>query len=487
MTQTMRSLPSSVALGNQLPTDSVIPAYLSNDCHDIIDIMAAAKYELMDWQAFLMEAWCGVDEYGKWSANSAGNSVPRQNGKTLALQARAIGEMLLNGGDVIYTSQLQKTSTETFSEMQQLFETKALRRYVATNGIRTALGREEIRLKNGTRIKYLARTRNGGDGQHGSLLIFDEAQALDDQAQESFLPAVSAAQARRGSQVIYNGTPPKRGDYGLIFERLRNDALAGKTKRLAWTEWSAGYGGKVPEQTNRLLWERTNPAYGILIPESVVEREAETMEAETFAHQRLGWWTGQRSAQTLISEDEWLALNRKAPAEWERLAYGVRFSADGTIVALSVATLKEGVVHVELIEQEPTSNGIRWLVDWLVAREKECCCIAIDGKSAADDLRLQLLERRMPKQAIRLANPDYTANACAALVNGVADGIVTHYSHPDDVLLDAAATQSVRRKIGTSGGFGFAGPNAEIIESCALALYAVRTTRRDPKRKAVVW
>lgn len=484
MTQMTRSLPSSIAQGNQIPNEAVIPPFLTNDCNDIIDIMAAAKFALMDWQCFLMEAWCGVDEFGKWTANSAGNSVPRQNGKTLAIQARAIGEMLLNGGDVIYTSQLQKTSTETFSEMEQLFQTRALRRYVATNGIRTALGREEIRLKNGTRIKFLARTRNGGDGQHGSLLIFDEAQALDDQAQESFLPAVSAAQARRGSQVIYNGTPPKRGDYGLIFERIRNDALNGKTRRVAWTEWSAGYGGKVPDQHNRLLWERTNPAFGILIPESVIERESETMEAETFGHQRLGWWTGQRSAQTLISETEWRKLEGDSPDDWERLAYGVRFSSDGSIVVLSAAMLSEGRVHVEFLEQEPTSNGIRWLVDWLIEREQECACIAIDGKSAADDLRLRLLERRMPRKAIILANPDFAANASAALVNAVADGTVTHY--PND-LLDIAATKSVRRKIGNSGGFGFAGEHSEIIESCALALYAVRTSRRDPKRKAVVW
>lgn len=480
----MRSLPSSIAQGNQIPTEWVVPESISNDCLEVIDIMEAAGFPLMQWQQLLLESWCGVDEFGKWTANSVGNSVPRQNGKTLTILGRASGEMLLNEGDVIYTSQLQKTSTETFKEMCKLFESRALRRYVATRGIRTALGREEIWLKNGSRIKFLARTRNGGDGQHGSLLIFDEAQALDDQAQESFLPAVSAAQARRGSQVIYNGTPPKRGDYGLIFERLRNDALGGKTKRLVWTEWSAGYGGRVPDQTNRILWERMNPSYGILIPESVIERESETMESETFAHQRLGWWTGQRAAQTLISETEWRALESESPETWERLAYGVRFSPDGSLVALSVAVLNEGRVHVEFIRQEPTARGIRWLVDWLVEREDECACIAIDGKSAADDLKLQLLDRRFPKQAIKVAGTDFASNAAAAMVNGVADGTVTHYPTEE---LDSSATKSVRRRIGTSGGFGFAGEHAEIIESAGLALYAVRTTRRDPKRKAVAW
>lgn len=104
---------------------------------------------------------------------------------------------------VIYTAHLQKTATETFEEMRDFFETPALASYVAE--IRTALGREQIILKNGARIKFLARTRNGGRGQHGDLLIFDEAQELDENQQASFIPAISASS---NPQTIYVGTPP---------------------------------------------------------------------------------------------------------------------------------------------------------------------------------------------------------------------------------------------------------------------------------------
>lgn len=477
-------LPSSYVEGNQKPTSCTIPKYAGNDCLDTMELMSGAGIELMDWQAFVLEAWMGYGKDEKWTAKSAGNEVPRQNGKTLVIQARALAEMMFFGGEVIYTSQLQKTSTETFQEMSRLFETKALKKYLATNGVRTALGREEIRLKNGARIKFLARTRNGGDGQHGSLLVFDEAQALDKQAQESFLPAISATQAQRGTQVIYNGTPPKEGDYGLIFERIRNDALGGKTSRVAWTEWSVGYGGRAPDPSDRDVWERTNPSYGILIAPETVEMEAETTDHDQFARQRLGWWTGQRAAQTLISEIEWKALEAESSNTWDKLAYGVRFSSDGSLVALSVAIQKEEMCHVEFLRQEPTSNGIRWLVDWLVERKDEAACIAIDGKAAADDLRLQLQDRGIHKQAIKVANTEYAVNAAAAMVNGVADGTVTHYPSEE---LDASAIKSVKRKIGSSGGFGFAGEEPEIIESACLALYAVRTTRRDPRRKAIAW
>ena len=92
--------------------------------------------------------------------------------------------MLMFNETVIYTAHLQKTATETFEEMRDFFESPKLRRHVAE--IKTALGREQIILNTGARIKFLARTRNGGRGQHGDLLIFDEAQELDG---TGFLPA----------------------------------------------------------------------------------------------------------------------------------------------------------------------------------------------------------------------------------------------------------------------------------------------------------
>lgn len=478
-------LPWSYAEGNQVPTSSVVPEYDRNDVIDCIDLMSAVGVELMDWQKVLLEGWLGYDTNGRWSARSCGNMVPRQNGKTLAIQARALVEMLFYGGTVLYTSQLQKTSTETFDEMSQMFKSKQLRKYLAPNGIRSALGREEIRLKSGARIKFLARTRNGGDGQHGSLLIFDEAQCLDPQAQESFLPAISATRAKRGSQTIYNGTPPKDGDYGLVFEGLRNNAMSGKTKHTAWTEWSAGYGGKCPDVHDRALWERTNPSYGILIAPETIEAEVEqSTDYEKTAHQRLGWWTGVRSAQTLIPADDWHRLATSAPDDWDKLAYGVKFSTDGAIAALSVALKIGDTYHVEFIQQQPVAGGISWLVEWLYSRRNECAAVAIDGKSAADDLRVRLLEAGMNPKAVILSTPEFAINAAGMMVNAVADKQVTHKRQED---LDDSATKSVRRKIGKSGGFGFAGENCEIIESAALALYAVRTTKRDPNRKAVIW
>lgn len=485
MTERRKSLDDIANPNNQIPTSYHIPASESNDAADAIALMDEAGFALMDWQVFLLEAWMGVKLNGKWAAPTCCNETPRQNGKTRVIQARMIAETLFYGGSVIYTSQLQKTSTETFNETRALFESKALRKFVAPRGIKTALGREEIVLKNGQKIKFLARTRTGGNGQHGSLLIFDEAQFLDPDAQSSFKPAISATLATRGPQTIYNGTPPQPGDYGLIFERLRNDALDGKSPSTAYTEWAAGYGGLQPATTLRDLWKRVNPSFGILIQEETVESELAEMDADKFCHQRLGWWSGRVEAKTMISAELWDSCVKEDPDPWQRIAYGVKFTRDGACVALSVCTLDSlGNAYVDFIQSRMTIEGIGWLVQWLRQRADECCGIAIDGYAGSTDLAIQLAAEGVPRNAIMTARPSDAIAAASMLMNALNDKTIEHSADP---ALRESAVSSVRRQIGDRGGFGFGGDISERIESCALALWAARTSKRDPNGEAIVW
>ena len=476
-----RSLPSSYATGNQLPTNMVVPPSDSNDVLDALDLLSEAGFECLDWQAVLLECWMGVSPSGRWAAPSCGNEAPRQNGKTRLICGRSASEMLFYDGTVIYTAQLQKTSTETFEEMASLMDTKALRKFLAPNGIRTALGREEIRLKSGARMKFLARTRNGGNGQHGSLLIFDEAQYLDKQAQGSFLSAISACRTRRGPQTIYNGNAPEDGDNSVVYERIRSDALAGRTRRTAWTEWSIGASVELPDVGDRAIWERTNPSLGVLISMDTVEAEFEAEDAEQFAHQRLGWFATREDLSHVVSQEAWDACATDDPPEGhQKLAYGVRFTPDGRSVSLAVAATHADGCHVEFIRTEPTVAGIGWLVDWLVARKGRAAAVAVDGRADAADLGQQLVRAGMPKGAVMVARTSDAITADAMLVNAVNDGTLTHL---DDPALAESALGATRRPIGKDGGYGFGGECPERLDACALALWAARTTKRDPRRR----
>ena len=459
----------------------VVTESSANDVLDTLDLLSEAGFECMDWQALLLECWMGVLPNGRWAAPSCGNETPRQNGKTRDICGRSAAEMLFYDGTVIYTAQLQKTSTETFEEMVSIMDTKALRKFLAPNGIRSALGREEIRLKSGARMKFLARTRNGGNGQHGSLLIFDEAQYLDKQAQGSFLAAISACKTRRGPQTIYNGNAPEDGDNSVVFERIRSDALSGRTRRTAWTEWSIGAGIDLPDVSDRSVWERTNPSLGVLISMDTVEAEYEAEDAEQFAHQRLGWFATRADLDHLISQEAWDATCADAPPEGhDKLAYGVRFTPDGRSVSLACAVTHQDGCHVEYIRTEPTVAGVSWLVDWIVARRNKAAAVAIDGRADATDLGQRLVSAGMPKGAVMVARTSDAIAADAMLVNAVNDGDLTHL---DDPALAESALGATRRQIGKDGGYGFGGECPERIDACALALWAARTTKRDPRRK----
>ena len=143
-------------MGNQEPSVRIVPEFKSSDGMDAVSVLAAGGLHLDPWQADILDDWMSRSPSGRWAAPTCGGSVPRQNGKSLLVQGRAAAGMLLFNEQVIYTAHLQKTATETFEEMRDFFEHKNLKKYVSD--IRSALGREQIILKSGARIKFLART-----------------------------------------------------------------------------------------------------------------------------------------------------------------------------------------------------------------------------------------------------------------------------------------------------------------------------------------
>ena len=326
MTRT-RSQSSSQVMGNQEPTIRVCPEYQRSDGLVAAKLLRVGGMILDPWQSDLLDDWMALNPSGKWTCKTCGISIPRQNGKTGVLQGRAEAGMIKYQEKIVYTAHLQKTATETFEEMAVFFDSEKLRKYV--KDIKTALGREQIILKNGARVKFLARTRNGGRGQHGDLLIFDEAQELDTDQQASFLPAISAS---LNPQTIYAGTPPDPTCPGDVFKKIRAKAIGGESKTASWIEFSVDEIGNVHDVER---WAMTNPALGRRILLSTIEGECEQLDADTFARERLGWWAPEKVHEDIpavISEDDWNACASYEPKPEGKTAYGIKFSADGSEV-----------------------------------------------------------------------------------------------------------------------------------------------------------
>ena len=461
-------------MGSQEPSVRIAPKYTASDGLDAAKILQLGGFILDPWQGDLLDDWLAVLPSGKWACRTCGGSVPRQNGKTGILEGRAEAGMILCNEQVVYTAHLQKTATETFEEMASFFDSGKIRGYV--KDIKTALGREQIILKSGARIKFLARTRNGGRGQHGDLLIFDEAQELDSNAQASFLPAISAS---LNPQVVYAGTPPDPDAAGTVFRSIREKALGGGTKTIAWFEYSVDEIGDIHDQKR---WAATNPALGTRILLSTIEAEAEQMDPDTFARERLGWWAPiiETKVDYAIQEELWDNCRSDAVAPEGKTAYGVKFSADGSEVCLSVAVIpSEGPARVELIERRPTGLGTQWLADWLNVRYKKASCVVVDGRNGVDVLVDKITDVwKMKGSVIRPSARDMIA-AVSTMMDALNEQTVTWFGGQD--MLRESALTSTKRPIG--GGWGFGGPNSAPIESASLALWGAKSTKRDPSKQ----
>lgn len=461
-------------MGSQTPSVRIVPDYVYTDGEDAAKILAAGRLIVDPWQENVLCDWMGRTEEDVWSAPTCGLSVPRQNGKTLDTSGRIASGMVMYGEWVVYTAHLQKTATETFMELKGLFESGSLKRRVKE--IKSALGREQIILKNGGRVVFVARTRNGGRGLHGDCLVFDEAQELTDEQQASFLPAISAS---RNPQTIYLGTPPDENCTGDVFRKIREKAQNGESKAIAWTEYSVPEIGDV---TDRKRWAECNPALGRRMRESTVAAECEQLAPDTFARERLGWWSPVVTERIdyAINKTAWEKCASDAPKPDGKTAYGIKFSADGSMVCLCGAVIPQnGTARVSLIEIQPTGRGLAWLADWLNARYDKASCVVIDGRNGVDVLVERIADTWKAKDTVIRPTARDVVSATGRFINAINENNITWY-RPQQLLNDSAVSVTKRS---LAGGFAFGGENSLPAEACALALWGATVSRRDPNRR----
>jgi hypothetical protein len=208
---------------------------------------------------------------------------------------------------------------------------------------------------------------------------------------------------------------------------------------------------------------------------------------ESFLREGLGIWDEAALTKKAINKAAW--DSRAIPAQEVptdgRRVYAVRFSVDGSSVALAAAIRPdEGPIHVEGIKLASTGDGTAWLVDWLIERHEKAAQIVVDGKAGVGYLVNALHEARVPKSVIITAGTDTITTASSMLEAAIATKTVTHRGQEE---LDDQAKAAEKRKIGTNGGFGWAAPeggNVALFDAVTLAYWGAKTTKRRPGRKA---
>ncbi len=468
-------------IGNQVPRIRIEPVRVRTDGADAAELMRAYANPLDPWQGLVVDSWLGTDAAGNYTMTSAGLAVPRQNGKNVCIEARELYGLVIKAERILHTAHQVKTSKKAFRRLVSIFTNPKhpeLQREV--KNIRHTNGEEAIELWNGGIIEYSARSKSAARGFDGvSLIVYDEAQELTDEQVEAIM-ATAAASATGYRQIIYAGTPPYPNCQGTVFRRRRQHCLSDPGAHDAWHEWSVeGDALDKIDPENRDNWYSTNPSMGIHLTEEFTAEECQTMSKDGFARERLGWWPPILTEKTeyAIKEDAWNACASDKGKPEGKTAYGVKFSADGSVVSLCGAVCpKAGPARISLIQQKSTSQGVKWLADWLNERYATASCVVIDGKNSVDYLIEKIQGTWKYKNSIVRPNTTQVIAAASQLVNEITEQTVTWYKYQE--ILDESARMATKRPI--SGGWGFGGADSTPIEAAALALWGCRTSKRDP-------
>ena len=481
--------------GRQEPTYSWCASYTRTEgglAAKFADLYGMPPFE---WQRRLLLDWLAIGDDGKLLNSLCVLPVPRQNGKTGVCDPRESWGLVRRCEHILHTAQEYQTAKKAFDRLRKKFgacrndpmaEFPELNKMV--DRYTTSANQMVLDLKNGGHIEFRTRGSNSDMGRGGTfdLVVIDEAQSYTD-AQDAALSPLNSAAPHGSPQTILMGTvpDPANAHKGEKFSSIRAGLHAEPYAGACIHEWSVPEVGDVSDVSR---WYEANPSLGFQLLESALLKDSRFMSPDTFAREHLGWWPETIGMSRPIRESDWNACKVDDPKREGIVTYAVKFSPDGSTGTLAACHKPaDGAPFVYVVDSRSLSNGLGWFVDTLEGVAHKAAQIVIDGQSNAQTLNDRLLERHVPSTVIIRPRTADVIAACATIANDVKERAVTHYGQP---ALDASATKTNKRRIGANGGWGFASTDeadATLIDACALALWAAKTTKRRPGRKAVVF
>lgn len=390
-----------------------------------------AGLQLDPWQKFALRAMLRRTGDGHFAAFESCILVPRQNGKSVLLEAFDLAKLFLsdpgaNGHLILHTAHLFPTAMESYRHLTGLVRnTPEL--WDEVERVSKAHGEEGLELKNGNRLRFAARTVTGaGRGFSPDDVVWDEAFRLPHEAMSAMRPSVSA---KPDPQMVYassTGYPDSEILWSLV-ERGRT----GTDESLAFLEWSADPTLDLtdPEQ----LWlgvAQGNPSLGLGTRHSLTERkiaaEMAGQRIEDRDRERLGLWAD---------------TNRKGPfgpGVWEKLedpessirgpvTFAVEVSEDRSWSSIAGFGDCADWMHGEVIDYRPDAQWVGRRIAELAGRHVSAAVIIRPGSPAG--ALIQDLEDRGVR-VIKASAQEY-AQACGMVYDAVVAGQIRHLSQPE--------------------------------------------------------
>lgn len=462
--------------GRQTPTQSLVLPYTETYGPEAIKTYNSTGRTAQEWQELLLCDMMATNAEGLWTHTKYGYSVPRRNGKNEVVAMREL-YAVLNGESVLHTAHRTPTSHSAWERLCELLSKTGLKEGEDYKTLKQ-FGLEQVTMLKGEgRVNFRTRSSKGGLGEGYDLLVIDEAQeyTID---QESALKYIVTSS--KNPQTVFCGTPPTPVSSGTVFQKMRENAISGRSQNTGWAEWSVE---EMTDPHDKDAWYQTNPSLGTVFTERSVADEIGPDETD-FNIQRLGLWLryNQKSA---ITEKEWTTLTVKSMPKLVGDIYAaVKFSLDGATVTLSVAVKTAGrKVFLEAVDCKPTREGNAWLIHYL--RDMKARKVVIDGANGAQQiLAKELKENRVKGVILPTVREVIVANSL--FEQSLFDESICHNNQ-------ASLTQSVanceHRAIGSSGGFGYRSIKDQVdvtlVESAALAFWVCHEDKARRKQKII--
>lgn len=459
------------ARGDQKPRFLSLPPGKARQPDDFADravkLARFAGINLDPWQELLLRSMLRTaPESDRWASYENLLLVPRQNGKSLTLEAFDLAKLFLSppGHMIMHTAHQLKTAKESFRHLQGL-----LRNVPELSGeiarINGTHGEEGFELINGSRLLFVARSVTGsGRGFSPDDVLFDEAYRLPAEAEEALVYAVSA---KPNPQLVYassTGFPES-----MVLWSLVQRGRAGGDESLMMAEWSADPSLDLTDEQQ--MWRavaQSNPALGyrLTMEKTTTEwRKALTQgRLEGFGRERCGLWAEAR-AHSVFPNGTWeLCAERSSQIDAETLPmFAAVVSTDRSSASIAACGSRpDGLPHLEVVQN---AAGTDWIVpDLARMTARNGGSVVIDPGSPAGTL---IEDLKAEGVKVHTCTAREYAQACGWVFDAVQNKELRHMGDP---VLDAAVANADLRTL--AGGFAWdlRAPRVDITPLVAVTL-----------------
>lgn len=492
-------------LGSQEPTKLVktsenLPSFLDQPV--VRQRLLDFSLDLLPWQQGVLQNSLAIKNSSLFYKNVC-LSVPRQNGKTEIIVARAFIGLIFLSEKMVYSSYREESAVAIFYRMLDLIESspESLRAYFPELPSRKVKEKVIVSRDPHTneilgRIRFITRKGGAGRGLSESLVFIDEAQNLTAGENDSLSGTIATF---KNGQLWYFGTPEpaeagatlgtsaqssQRGEN--LFGIIRKNILKGLPYSL-WAEWGIE---KILPKTEKSAWYIANPSLGYSFPggrgiteEYLASRTADDL---SFAVEHLGFWSEQQR-DSVIDITSWddLSIKKEEIQVFKsgKVSLAIKSSVDDQKIYVTLASRKKGSneVFTELLKVFDLSSAWEapfWTFIEGFVKSSKCVSIAIDGVFASSQVKNILSQRgvwkpngpRFKQGKILFVSTGDLTSACSTLLGSIKERKLFHAKQP---VVDQAIFDTGKRSL-KSGGFGFYSISGKtdpaLVESIALAV-----------------